>query len=330
MKLRRVLGIATGIVVALVVLGHCSGSQPRLDAVEAARRELGIELDARKVDVGDVELFVVRAGPPDGPPIVLLHGFPEFWYAWKGVIAPLAKAGFRVIVPDQRGYGDSDKPPAIDDYHVDKLGDDIANLIAALGYENAGVVAHDWGGGVAWNLAIRHPERVRKLAVIDTPHPDAWRRVETKEEAVSWYRTYFQIPWLPEESARWGNWALLAKSMRGTAKPGAFPDEKLAFYRSAWDRDGAFGTMVNWYRSSFRTFTRDATTPEHRVALPVLLLLAKDDAYIPSDMTRASLSFLDDGKLVELGSGTHWVVQEEPERIAELLIAFFAAKENTP
>jgi pimeloyl-ACP methyl ester carboxylesterase len=324
MKLRRVFAIATGIVAGLVVLGHCSGNQPRLDAVGAARSELGIELDARKVDVGDVSLFVVSAGPPDGPPIVLLHGFPEFWYAWKGVIAPLVKAGFRVILPDQRGYGDSDKPPGVDDYQIDKLGDDVANLITALGYQNAGLVAQDWGGGVAWNVAIRHPERVNKLAIIDTPHPDAWRRVESKEETVSWYRTFFQIPWLPEESARWGNWWLLAKSIRDTAKPGAFPDEKLDLYRSAWDRDGAFGTMVNWYRSAFRTFTRGADTPEHRVALPVLLLLAENDAYIPSDMTRASLGLLDDGKLVELGSGTHWVVQEEPERIAQLLAEFFA------
>jgi pimeloyl-ACP methyl ester carboxylesterase len=228
-----------------------------------------------------------------------------------------------VIIPDQRGYGDSDKPRGIESYDVDRLGDDIANLITALGYENSFVAAHDWGGGVAWNLAIRHPERVKKLAIIDTPHPDAWRRFETKEETVSWYRTFFQIPWLPEESARWGNWWLLSKSIRDTAKPGAFPEEKLDLYRSAWDRDGAFGTMVNWYRSAFRTFTRDANAPEHRVAMPVLLLLAEDDAYIPSDMTRASLPLLDDGKLVELGSGTHWVVQEQPERIAKLLAEFF-------
>jgi pimeloyl-ACP methyl ester carboxylesterase len=322
--MRRFLGVATLLLAGLVVLGHWSGSQPRLDAVAVAQRETGVAFEASRVDVGDVSLHVVQAGPADGPPIVLLHGFPEFWYAWKGVVAPLAKAGFRVIIPDQRGYGDSDKPPDVDDYQIDKLGDDVANLIAALGYESAGVAAHDWGGGVAWNVAIRHPDRVRKLAIIDTPHPDAWRHVESNQETVSWYRTFFQIPWLPEESARWGNWALLTKSMRDTAKPGAFPDEKIALYRSAWDRDGAFGKMVNWYRSAFRTFTRDASTPEHRVALPVLVLLAEDDAFIPSDTTRASLELLDDGRLVELGSGTHWVLQEEPERIAKELADFFA------
>ena len=321
MKLRRVLALTTGIVAALVGIGHCSGNQPRLDAVEAARRELGIEIDARMVDVGDVELFVVHAGPADGPPIVLLHGFPEFWYAWKGVVAPLTQAGYRVIIPDQRGYGDSDKPRGVESYDVDRLGDDIANLITALGYENAFVAAHDWGGGVAWNLAIRHPERVRKLAVIDTPHPDAYEHVQTKEASVSWFRTFFQIPLVPEETARWGNWALQSKMLRDTAAPGAFPDEKLDLYRSAWDRDGAFGSMVNWYRAAFRRGPGDGK--DARVVLPVLLILTAHDAFIPADMTRASLSLLDDGRLIELGTGTHWVMQEQPDRIAQLLEEFF-------
>jgi len=323
MKLRRLFGLAIGMSAALLALGHCSGNQPRLDAVQAARRELGIELDARKIDVGDVELFVVRAGPPDGPPIVLLHGFPEFWYAWKGVIDSLTKAGYRVILPDQRGYGDSDKPRGVESYAVDRLGDDIAGLVTALGYESAFVAAHDWGGGVAWNLAIRHPERIRKLAMIDTPHPDAGRHVESTEATVSWYRTFFQIPWLPEESARWGNWWLLSKSLRDTAKPGAFPEAKLDLYRSAWDRDGAFGTMVNWYRAAFRSERSDATT-DRRVQTPTLLLRASSDAFIAADLTRASVPLCDDARLVELGSGTHWVVQEEPERIAKLLAEFFA------
>ena len=323
MTVRRFLGLVSGTIVALLALGHCSGNQPRLDAVEAARRELGIEVDARKVDVGDVELFVVRAGPPDGLPVVLLHGFPEFWYAWKGAIAPLTQAGYRVILPDQRGYGDSDKPRGVESYAVDRLGDDIAGLITALGYENAFVAAHDWGGGVAWNVAIRHPDRVRKLAVLDTPHPDAWRQVQTKEETVSWFRTFFQIPFLPEESARWGNWYLQSKMLRDTAKPGAFPDEKLELYRSAWDRDGAYGPMVNWYRAAFRSERSDATA-DRRVQTPTLLLRASSDAFIAADLTRASVPLCDDARLVELGSGTHWVVQEEPERIARLLAEFFS------
>ena len=322
MRAIRILGIALAVVAGLIAIGHYSGNQPRLDAVDVVRRELGIEVDARKIDVGDVDLFVVSAGPPNGPPVVLLHGFPEFWYAWKDAIAPLNRAGFRVIIPDQRGYGDSDKPRDVESYDVDRLGDDIAGLITALGYESALVVAQDWGGAVAWNLAIRHPERVLKLAVIDTSHPDARLRSGAKQDSISWYRTFFQTPLLPEESSRWGNWALQSKMLRDTAAPGAFPDEKLDLYRSAWDRDGAYGSMVNWYRAAFRRGPGDGK--DARVALPVLLMLTAHDAFIPADMTRASLSLLDDGRLIELGTGTHWVMQEEPERIAKVLAEFFS------
>lgn len=323
MNRRRILTVFLGIVVLLVAIGHRSGDQPRLDAVAAASAEHGIAFEASRVDVGDVSLHVVQAGPADGPPVLLLHGFPEFWYAWKDVMPLLAAAGFRVIAPDQRGYADSDKPEALDAYHTDRLGDDAANLIAALGHESAFVVAHDWGGGVAWNLAIRHPGRVRRLAILDTPHPDVELVMpKSGEEKVSWYRTFFQIPFVPEETARWGNWRLLSKSLVDSSKPGTFPEAKLDLYRSAWDRDGAFGKMVNWYRASFR-FHLEEPTPR-RVAVPTLILVAANDAFIPGDLTRASAQLLDAGTVVELGSGSHWVVQEEPERIAKLLAEFFA------
>jgi pimeloyl-ACP methyl ester carboxylesterase/phosphoserine phosphatase len=299
-----------------------SGDQPRLDAVAAAERELGIDLEARRLGVGEVELFVVEAGPPDGPLVVLLHGFPEFWYAWKGLLAPLAAAGFRVAAPDQRGYGDSAKPREVAAYRVERLAGDVAGLVPALGRESACVAAHDWGGGVAWQLALAHPERVRRLAILDTPHPLARERVASREETVSWYRTFFQLPFLPEWSARAGGWWLLSRSLRESARPGAFPEQKLALYRSAWDRDGAFGTMVNWYRAGFRYPWPELG--DGRVRMPTLLLVAADDAFIASDLTRASAAFLERGSVVELGSGTHWVLQEEPARIAGLLADFCA------
>lgn len=323
MKPSRIVAFLLGLLAVLVFAGHRSGDQPRLDAVAAAQREIGVALESSRVDVGGVTLHVVQAGPPDGAPVVLLHGFPEFWYAWKGVIAPLTAAGHRVILPDQRGYNESDKPSDVAAYQVDRLGDDVANLIATLGHERAFVVAHDWGGGVAWNLAIRHPERVAKLAVLDTPHPDVEMVLPKSDaETTSWYRTFFQLPFVPEETARWGDWKLLSDSLRSTAKQGAFPDEKLALYRSAWDRDGAFGTMVNWYRAAYRF--ESAPSAPRRVTVPTRILVAANDAFIPGDLTRASVALCDDAKLVELGSGTHWVAQEEPERLAQILAEFFA------
>ena len=322
MHFLRVLALGTVILVALVGVGWWSGNQPRLDAVADGREATGLALDAGFVDVADgVRLHVVQTGPPDGPPVVLLHGFPEFWYAWRDVIPPLAAAGYRVVIPDQRGYGDSSKPKAVEDYRVDLLGDDIAALILALGHANACVAAHDWGGGVAWNLALRHPDRVRRLVMLDTPHPDARRIAASTEETVSWYRTAFQLPWLPEFLSRLHDWRMVTRMLRNTSLPGAFPDAKLAQYRSAWDRDGAYGTMVHWYRAN--AASREDGEPR-RSAVPTRLLLAPDDAFIPADLTRASLELLDAGELVELAEGTHWVMQEHPDVVAEHVAEFCA------
>jgi pimeloyl-ACP methyl ester carboxylesterase len=234
----------------------------------------------------------------------------------------LAQAGFRVIVPDQRGYNDSDKPGRIEDYRVEELVRDIANMTETLGYDSAHVAAHDWGGGVAWQLAIRNPNRVRKLVIFDTPHPIAGRDFATQEEKINWFRTFFQIPVIPEWTARLGNWYVQAKTLRDTALPGAFSDEKMNLYRSAWDNDGAMSAMINWYRAAYRFPPTQAG--EQRVSVPTLLVVAPDDAFIPSDLTRASTKYLDHGRLLALDAGTHWVLQEDPEGTSRILIDFFS------
>jgi pimeloyl-ACP methyl ester carboxylesterase len=310
------------VLAALIAAGWISGNEPELDAVAAAETELGIDLETSRVPVGEVSLFTVQAGPKDGRPVLLLHGFPEFWYAWYRQAGILAGEGFRAIAPDQRGYAGSDKPPHVDDYQVRKLADDAANLIAATGHESACVAAHDWGGGVAWALAIWHPERVRRLVIFDTPHPDASRSGPPKEETISWYRTAFQIPYFPEWLSRLLHWRILTRALVRTSAPGAFPDAKLALFRSAWDRDGSYGKMVNWYRAAFRSELY--TGPVRRVAVPTLVVAAASDAFIPGDLTRRSVELLDSGRLLELDYGTHWVLQEEPEKTARIVADFCA------
>ena len=303
-----------------IVFGWYTGVEPRLDAVAAAGQSTGVKLESSTVNAGGIRLHVVMAGPKTGRPVVLLHGFPELWYAWRNVIPVLVAAGYRVIVPDQRGFGDSDKPPAVQDYRVDLLGDDIASLIRTLGYTNACVVGHDWGGGVAWNLAIRHPERVDRLVILDTPHPDAARMTLSKEKQIDWYWTAFQIPYLPEYLSRIFHWAIPSKMMRDTSAAGTFAEEKLAFYRSAWDHDGSYGNMVNWYRAN--PMDGSQSMAERRVKVPTLILLAPRDAFIAPSLTRASLQFLDNGQLVELEEGTHWVIQEYPDLVGREIALF--------
>jgi len=314
------LAIAGIVVLTLLGLGQWSGHQPERDSVAAASAELGLEFEAKFIDVGEITLHVVFAGPADGPPVVLLHGFPEFWYAWRGPAAVLARAGFRVIVPDQRGYNLSDKPAGPEHYGHDQLVPDVIGLIDALGYERVALGAQDVGAGVAWRLVITQPERVSRFAVIDVGHPQGYAEFVTEEETVSWYRTFLQIPWLPGYTARLGNWWLLTSNLRATSAPGAFPQEEMDQFRSAWDRDGAVHSMGAWYRAPWKEYESDT-----RVATPTLLILAKDDAFIPSDLSKAGMKYLDQGKLVELGSGTHWVAGEEPERIGSILAEFFAA-----
>jgi pimeloyl-ACP methyl ester carboxylesterase len=152
----------------------------------------------RWIDVGGLRLHCVEAGT--GPLVVLLHGFPEFWYAWRHQIPALADAGYRVVAPDLRGYNTSDKPSRVRDYRPRVLVQDVADLIVALGAGSAAVAGHDWGGGLAWLLAMQHPKRVERLVLLNAPHPVRFLKGlrSPRQLRRSWYILAFQLPWLPE------------------------------------------------------------------------------------------------------------------------------------
>ncbi len=270
-----------------------------------------------------VTLHVARAGPEDGPLVILLHGFPEFWYGWRRQIGPLASAGFRVLAPDQRGYNLSEKPKGIDHYTLDALADDIVGLIEASGRSKASIIGHDWGGIVAWWLALRHPDRVERLAVLNAPHPEyLTRNLWTRPAQLlrSWYVVAFQFPWLPEKGlSRFGG-RPLADSLRKTSRPGTFSDDELARYRASWRQPGALTSMINWYRAALRA--RPTTMPDPRLRLPVLILWGEKDAFLLGSAARAALARCDQGRLESFDEATHWVHLEEPDRVNRLLIAF--------
>lgn len=156
-----------------------------------------------------VKLHYVEAG--HGPLVVLLHGFPELWYAWRKQIGALVAAGFRVVVPDQRGYNLSDKPEDVRAYGMKRLVDDVAALVRDRGEERAFVVGHDWGAGVAWAFAMRHPGMLRKLAILNGPHPERMiSGLRSFEQlAKSWYMFFFQVPLLPEAVLRLDDYAIM-------------------------------------------------------------------------------------------------------------------------
>jgi pimeloyl-ACP methyl ester carboxylesterase len=166
----------------------------------------------------------------------------------------LAKAGRRVIVPDQRGYNLSDKAKGLEAYRVEMLVEDIVGLIDALEYEKVNLVGHDWGAGVAWMLAIKHPERLHRLGIINVPHPAVVRRFlarDFEQMRRSLYAYFFQIPWLPETIFKMNDWSILAKSICNSARSNAFTEKDIETYKEAWSQPGAMTAMLNWYRAAF-------------------------------------------------------------------------------
>lgn len=283
------------------------------------------ELAHRTIETNGIALHTVESGPRDGPLIVLLHGFPEFWYGWRRQIEPLARAGFRVLVPDQRGYNLSDKPRRVAEYNLDALAADALGLVEALGRERAALIGHDWGGAVAWWAAIRRPERVDRLAVLNCPHPLVMRHALRRSPAQirrSWYIAFFQIPRLPERCLAVGGHATLVRALRGRAQPEDLVAEDVARYREAWSRSGALTGMVNWYRAMRRH--PPAAPRGVRVRIPTLLLWGRRDRYLGIELARPSLELCDRGELVEIDEATHWVQHDAPDEVNRRLIDFLA------
>jgi pimeloyl-ACP methyl ester carboxylesterase len=280
-------------------------------------------LDDLNLPGDGIALHAVRAGNRGGQLVILLHGFPEFWYGWRHQIGALADAGFQVVAIDQRGYNTSDKPSHVHDYNLDRLAADIASAIAALGVERAAVVGHDWGGIVAWWLAVTRPELLSRLAILNAPHPVVMRRALVTDPLQllrSWYVFMLQLPSFPEWSARLGNWHALVHLLRTSSRPGAFKEEDFVRYREAWSRPGAYGAMVNWYRAALRSPPR--IPADIRVHLPTLILWGAKDTAIRSKYATASAALCDDVRVEMFESATHWVQHEEAGRVNEKLIDF--------
>jgi pimeloyl-ACP methyl ester carboxylesterase len=270
-----------------------------------------------------VRLHAVAAGPRDGPVVVLLHGFPEFWYGWCRQIEPLAAAGFRVIVPDQRGYNLSGKPSGLAAYALAELVSDVIAIADQLGQEKIFLAGHDWGAAVAWSAALLHPQRIAKLVVLNVPHPSVMRRfLSTRPRQVlrSWYMFFFQLPWLPEALFSALNFRIGESSLFRSSRPGTFSPEDLAQYRNAWSQPGALTAMINWYRALFRTRVklRDKT-----VRVPTRILWGERDDFLLTEMAHESLQYCSSAELFTFANATHWLHHEEPARVSELLIDFF-------
>ena len=310
-------------VLALMALTRESRSLTRFMTLSGIRSPL----EFRVFHVNGIALHVVLAGPASGKPLVFLHGFPEFWFAWRHQIDHFVSSGYRVIIPDQRGYNLSDKPAGIASYSIDLLAKDVVGILDTVTDSKAFVVGHDWGAAVTWYLAARYSDRIHRTAMLSVPHPRAFIKnlIKPAQLRRSWYLFFFQLPWLPEFVLRRRDWALLVRALRDTSPRGVFSDADLEQYKESWSRTGALTAMLNWYRAALLRPSKLALDPEaSRVKVPTLLIWGRNDQFVGEGMARESLQYCDDGHLEMFETATHWVQHEQPARVNNLLSQFFA------
>jgi pimeloyl-ACP methyl ester carboxylesterase len=271
--------------------------------------------------VNGVTLHYAAAGPEDGPLVVLLHGFPEFWFGWRDYFRPLAERGFRVVAPDQRGYNLSSKPEGAEAYQLGAAAADVFALASALGRERFHVVGHDWGASVAWTMAGLDPRRLTSATMIQAPHPAVWLRAirEDPEQRIkSRYLQILRMPWLSEMSLKLGNFAGLSRAFRSSARPEAFSPEALEVYREAWGRPGALTGMLNWYRA---LFVAELATPAPKSLKPPTLVLWGDrDEFGVPKLADDSVALCANARLRRIPQATHWVIHDAPEVVRDALL----------
>lgn len=276
-----------------------------------------------------LRMHYVEAG--EGPLVVLLHGFPENWWSWRYQLRALADAGFRVIAPDLRGYGDTDKRGPFD---LDTITGDVCHLIESLGAERrVKIVGHDWGGAVAWHLATHRSEFCERVAVLNCPHPVMMqrallgKRLSLGQLKRSWYFFFFMLPFVPE-------WALTRDDAHHTRRAissaatdrSNFGEEDLRPFRDAIQRPGAASAMVGWYRAAVFDGLKKAFSPRQYSSITAETMIVwgmKDPALGYDDLVPGTEEFAPQLKVEQIADAGHFVHAERPELVNPALIAFF-------
>ncbi|WP_395322505.1 alpha/beta fold hydrolase [Variovorax sp. UC74_104] len=282
-------------------------------------------LEHQTLRANGVALHVVTAGHADAPLVILLHGFPEHWGAWRRQIQPLVDAGWRVAVPDQRGYGTSAKPAGVGSYALDTLADDVMGIARALDAPRFSLVGHDWGGMVAWHLAAREATAIERLVILNAPHPAtffSFALTHPLQMLRSSYVGFFQMRWVPEAVLRANDFALLQAALTRSSRAGTFGEDQLAGYRAAWAEPGALRAMLDWYRAM--PFAQPCTD---EIEAPVRIVWGDADSALEPGLAEAALPYCRNGEVVHLPHASHWLHHEEPQKVSSLLLEFLDASD---
>jgi pimeloyl-ACP methyl ester carboxylesterase len=301
-----------------------------------AERAAAFGARLREVDAGGLRMQVADAG--EGAPVVLLHGFPELWYSWRHQLRSLAAAGFHVVAPDMRGFGGTDRPAGVEAYDAVSLAGDVVALMAAFGYSEFAVVGHDWGANVAWEVARRHPDRVRAVAGLSVPFvpraPAPPIGILRRHLGEDFYMVWFQEPGVAEAALErdvlrtlrttevWdARWAARQDGVM-PARPRFWTEEDEELYVSCFSRTGFTGGL-NWYRNMDRNWERSADVADVRISSPALFLTGERDPvrrFMPESAMEGWVTDLR-ASVVVPGAG-HWVQQESPDAVDEALVPF--------
>ncbi len=291
-----------------------------------------IEVSHKYAMLEQVRLHYVEARPEraDAPLLLLLHGFPEFWYAWRNQIVPLRDAGFRVVAPDLRGFNLSDKPKGAANYRMEVLVEDVRELIEELGHDSAIVVGHDLGGLVAWHFAMQHPAKTQRLVVMNCPHPAHQRAMMTdvKQLRKSWYILFFQLPVLPRLGIERRNFAVLRKLFRrDPARRDAYTDEDIERYVEAF-RHGTAGAAVQWYRALLRRNPLAIEESLRPIDIPTQVIWGRRDSALRFEYAEPPAKWVWDVRVDVLDDASHWVQCDRPDEVNRLLLDFLLSSRS--
>ena len=291
----------------------------------------------RDVTANGARFHVAECGPADGPLVLLLHGFPEFWWSWRHQLVALGDAGYHAVAPDLRGYGASDKPPR--GYDAYTLASDVAGMVPALGARNAVIVGHDWGGVLAWTVATLHPRVVRALGVVSMPHPLRLRSAlikDSRQRRASGYIAFFQLPRAPEARLRRDDGAYVGQLLRRWGGLG-FPDaETERRCREAMAIPAAAHCSLEWYRWAVRSRTRPSGLRFLRllgegVAAPTLQLHGALDSCLLPETAEGSGDHVRGAYDLQVLAGVgHFPHQEAPELVNSALLELAAGQVGAP
>ncbi|MGH2413712.1 MAG: alpha/beta fold hydrolase [Microcystaceae cyanobacterium] len=274
------------------------------------------------ITTNGINLHYVTQG--QGPLMLMLHGFPEFWYSWRYQIPEFAQ-DYRVVALDLRGYNKSDKPQNLEAYKIQELVQDIEGVIRGLGYENCVLVGHDWGGAIAWNFAYAYPSMVKQLIVMNLPHPAKFMEgLRTPQQLLkSWYIFFFQLPLLPEWLLQWNNYQLIANSFMDMAiDKSAFSQADLEAYREAASQPGALTAMLNYYRNTIQGLFINPQQEWEMLEVPTLMIWGENDTALGKELTYGTEAHVKNLQIKYIPNCSHWVQQEQPQLVNQYMREF--------